>query len=222
MMRLNEVDKTFLQGKNEIKVLRQLNLNIGKGETVAILGPSGSGKSTLLNLISGIEIPSKGSIEFDGQAFHSLNQAQRDQIRFERFGFVFQQFNLLPHLTVLENVLFPLNLKKVENAEEIAKSFIERVRLDHRMDHFPETLSGGEKQRVAIARALAGSPELILADEPSGSLDVESGQMIIDLFFNMIKESKASMVLVTHNPALADYCDKKYFMEKGQLQLEAN
>jgi putative ABC transport system ATP-binding protein len=219
MMNLNDVDKSFIQGKNEINVLKKLNLNIEKGETVAILGPSGSGKSTLLNLISGIEVPSQGTIDFDGNPFHSMNQAQRDQIRFERFGFVFQQFNLLPHLNVLENVLYPLNLKGGEDAEQKARSFLNRVNLDHRLDHFPETLSGGEKQRVAIARALSGSPELILADEPSGSLDVESGQMIIDLFFDMVKESKASMVLVTHNPSLADYCDKKYFMEKGQLTL---
>ena len=123
---------------------------------------------------------------------------------------------------MLENVLFPLNLKNVKDAKNIALGFLERVKLEHRLDHFPETLSGGEKQRVAIARALASSPELILADEPSGSLDVESGQMIIDLFFEMIKESNASMILVTHNSSLADYCDKKYYMRKGQLQIEPN
>lgn len=219
MISLEEVSKVFYQGKNAINVLSHLNLQVQKGETVAILGPSGSGKSTLLNLISGIEQPSAGKILIKEKPFHSLSQKERDRIRFYQFGFVFQQFNLLPHLNVLENVLFPLQLKGMTNAEDIAKDFLSRVQLEHRLEHFPDTLSGGERQRVAIARALSGAPELILADEPSGSLDVDSGKRIIDLFFAMIKESGASMVLVTHNPELAEFCDKKYLMQNGRLEL---
>lgn len=219
MIKINNVHKTFLQGKNEIKVINGLHLEVQQGETVAILGPSGSGKSTLLNLVSGIEVPTSGEIHISAQPFHMISQKQRDRTRFEKFGFVFQQFNLLPHLTVLENVLLPLEMKGITDSENLAKDFLNRVQLDHRFDHFPETLSGGEKQRVAIARALSGSPELILADEPSGSLDVDSGRLVIDLFFEMVRESKASMILVTHNPSLAEFCDKKYMMEKGQLKL---
>lgn len=219
MIELNNIRKSFQQGQNEIQVLRDVNLKVEAGETIAILGPSGSGKSTLLNLVSGIDIPSEGEILFAGEKFSSLNQKDRDKIRFEKLGFVFQQFNLLPHLNVLENVLFPLHMKKMTNAESVAREYIEKVDLLHRIDHFTETLSGGEKQRVAIARALAGGPQLILADEPSGSLDVDNGEKIINLFFDLIKKSNSAMILVTHNPSLAKFCDKKYMMEKGGLNL---
>ena len=222
MIRLSQVKKTFFQGENEISVLKSVDLELQAGQTAAILGPSGSGKSTLLNIISGIEPQSEGDVFFKDFDFSKLTQKEKDQLRFEKFGFVFQQFNLLSHLNVFENVLFPLELKKIPQAEEKAKKFLDSVGLSHRLNHFPPTLSGGEKQRVAIARALAGGPELILADEPSGSLDEESGKNIMDLFFGLVEESKCALLMVTHNPELAEHCDLSFVMKDGQIVSKDN
>ena len=220
MLTVKQVTKNFTQGKNEVEVLKGVDFELASGATASILGPSGSGKSTFLNIVAGLEVPDSGEVRFEGELFSEFPKAVRDQHRFEKFGFVFQQFNLLDHLNVFENVIFPLELKKRDHSARMTNDILESVGLSHRRDHYPSTLSGGERQRVAIARALVDSPRLILADEPSGSLDIDSGSRVTQLFFNLVREKKCSLILVTHDPNLARECDQTYHMSDGLLVRE--
>ncbi|MGB0452171.1 MAG: ABC transporter ATP-binding protein [Bacteriovoracaceae bacterium] len=219
LIELKDLGKTFLQGTREVKVLEGVNLQIQKGQKVAIIGPSGSGKSTLLDIISGVTLPSKGSVEICSQMISNSNSNERAKLRLEKIGFVFQNFHLFSHFTALENILFPLSLKGIPDSESIAIDYLDKVGLSHRKDHLPSEMSGGERQRVAIARALAVKPEVLIADEPSGSLDVENGNKIVDLFFQLVDLQKTTLILVTHNQELAEKCEKVYSITGGTLCL---
>lgn len=199
--------KDFLQGKNIIKVLDDVSFDLNSGEVIALLGKSGSGKSTLLSLLAGLEKSDSGSIFFDQINLSKLSEDELCTFRAHNLGIVFQQFNLIPHLTALENVLLPLEING-DNNKEKAMEWLSMVGLDDRVSHFPSMLSGGEQQRVAIARALVLSPQVLLADEPTGNLDSETGKKVIEILFNIVREKKTTMILVTHDDELAQNADR--------------
>ncbi|WP_241558790.1 ABC transporter ATP-binding protein [Halobacteriovorax sp. HLS] len=211
------MQKSFLQGNRKIDVLRDINLSIEKGKTLAILGKSGSGKTTLLSILSGIEKSDAGSVIFNGEDITNYTQEQLTKVRSQSIGVIFQQFHLIEHLNALENVSLPLEILGDKNAVQTSLALLEAVGLSDRASHFPAQLSGGEKQRVAIARAMAIKPALLLADEPSGSLDEETGEKIMDLLFNLVRENDMSMILVTHETELAKKCDNTSSLELGIL-----
>ena len=212
-----EVASVNPQNAKPLVILHEVDFMIQSGETIAIVGPSGSGKSTLLGLIAGLDTPSRGSVVLDGENLTAFNEDERAQVRAEKLGFVFQSFQLLSSLTALENVMLPLEILDRKNARESALSVLERVGLSERLSHYPNQLSGGEQQRVAIARAFAPQPKLLLADEPTGNLDTTTGQRIIDLLFDLNKEKGTTLVLVTHDHALAQRCDRMLQLEAGRL-----
>lgn len=200
-----------------IEVLKDLNLSMQAGETVAILGQSGSGKSTLLSLLAGLDSPSSGEILLNGQDMAKLNEEALSKFRAQNIGIIFQQFHLMSHLTALENVSLPLDLFKDRQATEKAREALEQVGLSHRIDHFPHQLSGGECQRVAIARAMVVRPAILLADEPTGNLDNATGEHISDMIFNLVAEHKMTLVFVTHNEALALRCARQQRLQDGKF-----
>ncbi len=217
ILECKSVQKSFLQGNRKIDVLRDINLSIEKGKTLAILGKSGSGKTTLLSILSGIEKSDAGSVIFNGEDITNYTQEQLTKVRSQSIGVIFQQFHLIEHLNALENVSLPLEILGDKNAVQTSLALLEAVGLSDRASHFPAQLSGGEKQRVAIARAMAIKPALLLADEPSGSLDEETGEKIMDLLFNLVRENDMSMILVTHETELAKKCDNTSSLELGIL-----
>lgn len=202
---------------NQIRILQGLNLSIAQGEQVAIIGSSGSGKSTLLSLLAGLDVPTGGNVQIDGYHFSHLDEDGRAAVRSKRMGFVFQSFQLLPTLTALENVMLPLQLKGQPEAESISLNALEKVGLRQRTKHYPKQLSGGEQQRVAIARAFATKPSILFADEPTGNLDSATGQIIIELLFSMNQQAGTTLVLVTHDLALANRCQRQLKLENGVL-----
>ena len=208
-----------------LTILRDLDLAIGAGEAVAIVGASGSGKSTLLGLLAGLDQASSGDVELCGEPLTSLDEDGRAALRAGQVGFVFQSFQLLPTLTALENVLLPLELTSANNgatprnAKSSAQDALERVGLSARTGHYPRQLSGGEQQRVAIARAFAPGPRILFADEPTGNLDQATGERIIDLLFALRADSGAALVLVTHDQTLAQRCDRRLGMQDGHLEV---
>ena len=204
-------------GDKQITILRDLDLEILSGEQVAIIGSSGSGKSTLLSLLAGLDVPTSGSVNVNQQVFSSLDEDGRALIRGQHMGFVFQSFQLLPSLTALENVMLPLQLKSTKEAKLKATEALSKVGLHARVQHYPKQLSGGEQQRVAIARAFAMAPSILFADEPTGNLDHMTGQMIIELLFKMNAEAGTTLILVTHDIALANRCQRQLKLENGQL-----
>ena len=204
---VQNIKKNFIQGKNIIKVLDDVSIEIGSGEIIALLGKSGSGKSTLLSLLAGLEKPDHGSILFDQIDLTKFNEEELCLFRAKRLGIVFQQFNLIPHLTALENVLLPLEINGQEDLKQ-ALNWLSMVELEDRVDHFPSMLSGGEQQRVAIARALVSDPPILLADEPTGNLDNETGKKVIDILFNIVRKRKTTMIIVTHDEELASRADR--------------
>ena len=221
-----EVASLNPQNVSPLVILHELDFTIQPGETIAVVGPSGSGKSTLLGLIAGLDTPSRGRVILDGENLTAFNEDERAQVRAEKLGFVFQSFQLLTSLTALENVMLPLEIVDHKNAMvALATMFIsfvplfmkERVGLSERLSHYPNQLSGGEQQRVAIARAFAPQPKLLLADEPTGNLDTATGQRIIDLLFDLNQEKGTTLVLVTHDHALAERCDRMLQLEAGRL-----
>ena len=218
MIHVNKISKTYFQGTQRIEVLYNLSLKVKEGESLAILGQSGSGKSTLLSLMSGLDKPEFGTITLDEQDITKLSQDQLSQFRSETMGIVFQQYHLMSNLTALENVGIPLELRKDPNYQNSARDALKMVGLSHRLSHFPGELSGGECQRVAIARAIVAKPKIILADEPSGNLDDETGKEVMDLLFQLYRERKQTLILVTHNQELASVCDRMMVLQKGQLQ----
>ncbi len=181
------------------------------------MGRSGSGKSTLLGLLAGLDLPSHGQITLAGHLLNNLNEDERAKVRAEHVGFVFQQFHLLPAFTALENVMLPLELKGIPDAESQARIWLERVGLSDRMTHTPKQLSGGEQQRVAIARAFAVKPSIVFADEPTGSLDTHTSEAIIDLIFKTQQEQQVTLILVTHDPELANHCARRVTLEAGEI-----
>lgn len=215
---VNHINKHFVQGKNTINVLNDVTLDIHSGEIIALLGKSGSGKTTMLSLLAGLDKPDQGSIVVDGTDITKLSEEGLCEFRSQKIGIVFQQFHLIPHLTALENVLlaFEINGKEDKTA---ALLWLEMVGLKDRANHYPSMLSGGEQQRVAIARALSFGPPLLLADEPTGNLDVETGKQIIDILFKMVREKKTTMILVTHDDELASKADRIIRLIGGKCHL---
>ena len=200
-----------------LSILEDVSFRVASGDTAAIVGASGSGKSTLLGLLAGLDLPSAGRVVVGGQSLFDLDEDGRAAWRARHVGFVFQNFQLLPQMTALENVMLPLELAGEAAAAERARELLDRVGLAERAGHYPRTLSGGEQQRVAIARAFAGSPPLLLADEPTGSLDAATGERIIDLLFALNREAGATLVLVTHDEGLAARCRQRLTLKAGRL-----
>jgi putative ABC transport system ATP-binding protein len=209
--------KSVDNGGQPLLILQDISFSVMPGETVAIVGASGSGKSTLLGLLAGLDIPSTGEVLLDGLSLASLNEDDRARQRGKLLGFVFQSFQLLPSLNALENVMLPLELAGVKTAAAIATDWLERVGLGHRLKHYPKHLSGGEQQRVALARAFAPSPRLVLADEPTGNLDAATGQQIIDLMFDLNTKQGTTLILVTHDEAIAARCHRVLRIQSGRL-----
>jgi putative ABC transport system ATP-binding protein len=211
------ISKSVKSGDSDLVILRDIDLAVTSGEALAVVGASGSGKSTLLALLAGLDTPSSGTVMLDGVDLFSLDEDERAQLRGRVLGFVFQSFQLLPALTALENVMLPLELASAEDAEARAREMLERVGLGERLHHYPKHLSGGEQQRVALARAFVIRPKLLLADEPTGSLDAQSGAQIIELLFELNREQGTTLVLVTHDEALAGRCNRIVRLVGGRL-----
>lgn len=220
MLELNHITKKYISPDRteDQAILFGIDLKIAKGESVAIVGPSGSGKSTLLNIIGTLDSPTSGKILLDDNDLTALNEKELSLLRNEKIGFIFQMHHLLPQLTVFENVLIP-TLVKGHNAKERAKNLLEKVGLSHRLNYRPGQLSGGECQRVAVVRALINQPKLLLADEPTGSLDSESADNLTDLLLQLNKDEETALIVVTHSIDLAKKMDKIYKIVKGKLEL---
>lgn len=201
----------------ELTILDDISFDLKSGETLAIVGASGSGKTTLLGLLAGLDRPSTGEVFLAGQALSSMDENQRAQLRQQQVGFVFQSFHLLPTLTALENVMLALEIAHHSKVKERAKEALEMVGLGHRLSHYPRQLSGGEQQRVAIARAFANEPAIMFADEPTGNLDRRTGNDIADLLFDLNQRVQTALVLVTHDPQLAERCQITHTIDGGRL-----
>ena len=213
----NHLGKSVSSSDGVLTILHDICFDLVAGESVAITGSSGSGKSTLLGLLAGLDLPSQGNITLMGQDLNRLNEDGRAKLRGLQVGFVFQSFQLLPHLTALENVMLPAELAGMDNAKTAAMAWLERVGLGERFEHFPKTLSGGEQQRVALARAFITQPAILFADEPTGSLDELSGNRVIELLFELNQANHSTLVLVTHDPALASRCQRQLHLQGGRL-----
>ena len=211
------IGKQVSSPEGSLTILADINLSIKRSESLAVIGVSGSGKSTLLGLLAGLDTPTSGKVILDGTILNDLDEDGRSQIRNQSVGFVFQSFHLLPGLTALENTALPLELAGSEQSDEIARQRLADVGLNERIHHYPDQLSAGEQQRVAIARAFACNPKILFADEPTGNLDKKTAQRIIDLMFKMNKNNGTTLVLVTHDDALASLCDRKVIMTGGQI-----
>ena len=217
MIKVSQLLKTVSTADGDLNILRGIDLEIDPGASAAIVGASGSGKSTLLGLLAGMDLPSGGEIWLDGESLNELDEDQRARLRAEKVGFVFQSFQLLPALTAAENVMLPLELAGVSDAERIAEQFLVEVGLGERLSHYPTTLSGGEQQRVAIARAFARQPRILFADEPTGNLDTRTGERVIELLFELNGRASTTLVLVTHDERLAARCDRCFAMTAGEI-----
>ncbi|HWI35221.1 MAG TPA: ABC transporter ATP-binding protein [Burkholderiales bacterium] len=211
------IGKTVKSGTSDLVILRDIDLDVTPGEALAVVGASGSGKSTLLALLAGLDTPTAGSVRLDGHDLYALDEDQRAELRGRSLGFVFQSFQLLPALTALENVMLPLELAERADAEDLARAMLGRVGLGERLHHYPKHLSGGEQQRVALARAFVVRPKLLLADEPTGSLDAQSGNAVIALLFELNREYGTTLVLVTHDEALAARCARTVRLVGGRI-----
>ncbi len=205
------------EGTNKIEILNELSLEVAQGESVAIVGSSGSGKSTLLALLAGLDVPTSGVVDVAGKPFSYLDEDARAAIRGAQMGFVFQSFQLLPTMTALENVMLPMQLANRKDAKQLAIDTLQKVNLAERMYHYPKQLSGGEQQRVAIARAFAPKPAILFADEPTGNLDIATGERIIDLLFTLNKQANTTLILVTHDKQLALRCNRTLTLQLGKL-----
>jgi len=221
MLKLSDVSKTVATAEKPLTLLKDININIEEGGSVAIVGRSGSGKSTLLGLMAGLDQASSGSIELAGTALEHLDEDGLANLRAANVGFVFQSFQLLESLSALENVMLPLELAGKDYASGAAQTWLEKVGLAHRLEHYPAQLSGGEQQRVAVARAFASSPKILFADEPTGSLDTQTGEQIADLLFDLNREFGTTLVLVTHDPELAARCERQIRIEAGEVVEDA-
>jgi len=212
-----KVSKQITSGSEPLTILDEVDLQVATGESLAIVGASGSGKTTLLSLLAGLDLPSSGEIALAGHTLNGMDEDARAALRAGRVGFVFQSFQLLAGFTALENVMLPAELAGRADAGGRARAALEQVGLGKRLTHYPYQLSGGEQQRVAIARAFAGEPKILFADEPTGNLDTATGARIIDLLFELNRGSGATLVLVTHDPALAARCQRTITLRQGRL-----
>lgn len=214
---IKNLSKSFNQGVERVPVLNGVNVEIKNGDMVAIVGQSGSGKSTLLSLLAGLDRADAGEISIDGTDITQLTESELTQFRGANIGIVFQQYHLVAHLTALENVMLPMEILRKDNAREQAVSILKEMGLDHRLNQFPSRMSGGECQRVAIARALAVHPKIILADEPSGNLDIHTGDRVMDIFFDITQRYQITTILVTHSESLAKRCQRVLRLSEGRL-----
>jgi len=217
LIRVSHLFKSVQDSSGTLDILRDIDFTLNARETAAIVGASGSGKSTLLSIMAGLDTPSRGTVWLAGQDLFTLDEDARAQWRARHLGFVFQSFQLLSHLTALENVMLPLELAGVAGARSAARDMLERVGLGQRLNHTPRVLSGGEQQRVALARAFVVQPDILLADEPTGSLDHATGAQVMDLMLDLNRERGTTLVLVTHDNALAARCDRRLQIDAGQL-----
>ena len=220
MIRVVGLSKRVMTTDGELIIVNNADFSVEAGEAIAVVGASGSGKSTLLGLMAGLDTPSEGEVFVDGIDLFSLDEDGRARLRGRMVGFVFQSFHLLPSLTALENVMLPLELSGIADAGTRAKAILERVGLLARVKHYPKQLSGGEQQRVAIARAFVSEPRLMFADEPTGNLDAATGRAMIDLLFQLNRERGATLILVTHDLALARRCGRRLMIDAGVVSTE--
>jgi putative ABC transport system ATP-binding protein len=217
MIQLRDVHVTLTSSAGPVKILRGIDLDVEDGSSVSVVGPSGSGKSTLLAVIGGIERPTSGTVRIAGRDLGSLGEDALAGFRGQQIGILFQAFHLIPTMTALENVAVPLELAGARNAFDQAEERLAEVHLEHRAGHYPGQLSGGEQQRVALARALSNHPKLLLADEPTGNLDQETGREIVELLFRLQEEHRMTLLLITHEPPLAARCARQLRMADGRL-----
>jgi putative ABC transport system ATP-binding protein len=217
MIAVQHVFKSVTDSTGSLTILRDIDFTLAKGETAAIVGASGSGKSTLLSIIAGLDTPSSGTVHIDGVDLFVLDEDQRAALRSRQVGFVFQSFQLLGNLTAIENVMLPLELAGRRDARAVAAQMLERVGLGARLSSYPKVLSGGEQQRVALARAFVVQPAVLLADEPTGSLDFATGARIMELMFELNREQGTTLVLVTHDRGIAERCERRITIEAGAV-----
>lgn len=217
ILSIHNLSKTYQHAGHSLKVLDNISLELSAGDSLAIVGPSGSGKTTLLGLAAGLDTVDQGNVYINDISINALSEDDRAQVRNQHVGFVFQNFQLIPTLTALENVMVPLELRGEQKAEKVALSLLDQVGLSERGDHYPSQLSGGEQQRVAIARAFSNSPSLLFADEPTGNLDHETGQKIEDLLFDLNRENGTALVLVTHDDTLAKRANQVMHLQGGKV-----
>jgi len=217
MIVARNVSKTVATQAGVLTILAKVSLEIKQGESVAVVGISGSGKSTLLGLLAGLDLPTEGEVQLAGKVLNHLDEDGRAAVRANRVGFVFQSFQLLPALTALENIMLPLELNGAEALEQRARRLLDRVGLGQRGGHYPSQLSGGEQQRVALARAFVTEPAVLFADEPTGNLDAQTGEKIIELLFELNREKRTTLVMVTHDPNLAERCDRSIRLDSGKV-----
>lgn len=221
VLRVHALNKHVMFAGSALAILHDIEFVVRAGETLAIIGASGSGKSTLLGLLAGLDLPSSGEIALCGEPLSGMDEDARASLRAKRVGFVFQQFQLLPAMTALENVMLPLELAGADSASARARQILDRVGLGARLSHYPRQLSGGEQQRVALARAFVGRPEILFADEPTGSLDRATGQQISDLMFEMNAQLGTTLILVTHEESLARRCQRQLRLDAGRIVTSA-
>ncbi len=221
VLSLDKISKTFSSGSRSLEVLKQSSFNARAGESIAVVGPSGSGKTTLLGICAGLDTPTSGEIKLNGVSLGELSEDQRSGVRNRFVGFVFQNFQLLPTLTALENVMVPLELRGEGDVESEAKDLLKKVGLGERVDHYPVQLSGGEQQRVAIARAFINRPRILFADEPTGNLDSDTSHSIEDLLFELNRKFGTTLILVTHDGELASKTDRVLRIDNGRVMEES-
>ncbi|MEH1007891.1 ABC transporter ATP-binding protein [Winogradskyella sp. ECml5-4] len=217
ILKITGLGKTYSSGNKQLTVLNNISFDVEKGQTFSIIGPSGSGKTTLLGLCAGLDDPNTGTVELCGHDLSQLNEDERAQLRNKEVGFIFQNFQLLPTLTALENVSVPLELQGDKDAVKKSKSLLEKVGLANRFHHYPSQLSGGEQQRVALARAFANAPSILFADEPTGNLDEETGEKVIKLLFDLNKEAGTTLVIISHDLELANRTQQILRLKGGQI-----
>ena len=218
MLKAIDLHHTVQSNEQKLTILQGVNLSVDKGESLAILGTSGSGKSTLLGLLAGLDQASSGQVLIDDQNLSTMDEEQRAFMRQQYVAFVFQNFQLLPYFTAIENICLPLELKNIPNPQAIALQYLRNVGLQDRAKHYPNQLSGGEQQRVAIARAFACQAPILFADEPTGNLDSGTGKKVADCLFELNQEQHATLILVTHDQSLAHRCDRQYQLTDGRLE----
>ena len=218
ILKVENLSKTFVSGTKQLTVLKNISFTVESGDTLSIVGPSGSGKTTLLGLCAGLDDATEGSVYLNSVLLNNLTQDERSQLRSRFVGFVFQNFQLIPTLTALENVMIPAELKGSANAQQLARDWLQKVGLGDRVEHYPVQLSGGEQQRVALARAFVNQPKILFADEPTGNLDDETGSTITDLLFELNHSAGTTLILVTHNMELAKRTRRMIRLKSGVLQ----
>lgn len=217
ILKITGLEKTYTSGNKQLTVLHDISFEVEKGQTFSIVGPSGSGKTTLLGLCAGLDAPNAGRVELCGQDLNTLNEDQRAQLRNKEVGFIFQNFQLLPTLTAIENVSVPLELQGDKNAIQKSTILLEKVGLSDRAHHYPSQLSGGEQQRVALARAFSNAPSILFADEPTGNLDSETGEKVIQLLFDLNKENGTTLIIISHDLELANRTQQILRLKGGKI-----